>query len=162
MVSIANQRRAGFTLIELLIVMAIAGILAGLLNAFLRSERGGIEKSTLADVYSDRGDAALRLIARDARQSPSHPVWSDESLRLTTLAGEAIRYEVDDIDGTQCLVRRLPESENTTILAFDVSRFSVESEPRRLDIDLEFFAMNEGYRVSSTHETSVALPRREQ
>lgn len=58
---------AGFTLVEMIMVIAIAGIVAGMVAVFLRAPVQGYVDSVRRAELTDQADVALRRIARDVR-----------------------------------------------------------------------------------------------
>ena len=68
--TIANDKHAaGFSLIELIVVIAIVGILAGIVAVFIRSPMQGYLAASRRAELTDTADGALLRIARDVRSA---------------------------------------------------------------------------------------------
>lgn len=72
---------AGFTLIEAIMVIAITGILAGIVAVFISGPVGGYLDSARRAELTDQADVALRRITRDVRLALPN------SLRVTNAGG---------------------------------------------------------------------------
>lgn len=59
----------GFSLIELIVVIAVVGILAGVVAVFIRSPLDGYMAASRRAELSDTADGALQRIARDVRRA---------------------------------------------------------------------------------------------
>lgn len=76
-----RHQSAGFTLIEAIMVIAITGILAGIVAVFISGPVGGYIDSVRRAELTDQADVALRRITRDVRLALPN------SLRVTSAGG---------------------------------------------------------------------------
>lgn len=95
-----NCRPGGFTLIEAVIVIAITGIIAGIVAVFIRAPLDAYFDSARRAEMSDIADTALRRIARDVRLALPNSVRVTASggsiyLEFLQTRGGA-RYRLDD------------------------------------------------------------------
>ncbi len=76
-----SNRSHGFTMVEMIMVIAITGILAGILAVFIARPVQGYTDSVRRAMLADAADVALRRLSREVRLALPN------SLRLTTLSG---------------------------------------------------------------------------
>ena len=104
------SRRRGFTLVELVVVIAIAGIVAGMVAVFvLRPVQGYVDLSRRAALV-DSAESALRRMARDIR------IALPNSVRVTNLASGFAVELLPNVDGARYATAEtaVPACENLT------------------------------------------------
>lgn len=102
-----KRRHAGFTLVEAVLVIAIIGIIGGIVAVFIRAPVLGYTESAERAAASDEADLALRRIARDLRLALPNSVRVTNNggaieFLLTSSGGRYLAVE-DDVPGQPVL-----------------------------------------------------------
>ena len=143
MTKIANT---GFTLIELIVVIAITGIIAGMVAAFIRSPVQGYVDMTRRAELVDVADTALRRIGRDVRLAlPNSVRVSIDALAIEFLDAPAGgRYRIASDGGADDL--RFDQTDTS---------FDIIGPPVVLSAGNEIVVFNVGVPGANAYEGNI-------
>jgi MSHA biogenesis protein MshO len=119
-ISPESLRLRGFTLVELIIVIAVAGIVAGMVAVFvLRPVQGYVDLSRRATLV-DAAESALRRMARDIR------IALPNSVRVTDLAPGFALELLPTLDGARYATAEITDPACENLTGFDPAAADAE------------------------------------